>query len=36
MFNAGLESMKERGLIDYDNNELFVVDRYSYAQPIAQ
>lgn len=27
MFNAGLESMKERGLIDYDNNELFVVDR---------
>lgn len=27
MFNAGLESMKERGLIDYNNNELIVHDR---------
>jgi len=27
MFNSGLESMKERGLIDYDNNELIVKDR---------
>lgn len=27
LFNAGLESMKERGLVDFDNNELIVVDR---------
>lgn len=27
MFDNGLESMKERGLIDYDNNELEVKDR---------
>lgn len=26
-FEAGLKSMKERGYIDYTNNELFVVDR---------
>ncbi len=28
-FDAGLESMKERGLIDYTNNELMVRDRAS-------
>lgn len=27
MFNAGLESMKNRGLIEYDNHELIVADR---------
>ncbi len=27
LFNNGLESMKERGLIDFDNNELRITDR---------
>lgn len=26
-FNAGLESMKERGLLEYNNNELVITDR---------